>query len=78
MSRSHRVDTAISATPSTLPGVLATMDPGRMLYGSDYPFMPDRGVYFVNSECEDYKVDKKTRAGTDPGNAEKLFPWFAR
>ena len=72
------VDTAISATPSALPSVLATMDPGKVLYGSDYPFMPSRAMYFVNAEYEDYKMDKKTRAGIDRGNAEKLFPRFAR
>jgi len=72
------VDTAISATPAALPSMLATMDPTKLLYGSDYPFMPSRAVTFVNAEYEDYRMSRKVRDGIDHGNAERLLPRFAQ
>lgn len=68
------VDTAISGTPSALPSILATMDPSKVLYGSDFPFMPERAVYFINHEYEDYSMSKTVREGIDRRNAERLFP----
>ncbi|MFT4261906.1 MAG: amidohydrolase family protein [Nocardioides sp.] len=70
-------DTAISATPAALPSLLATADPTKVVYGSDYPFMPDRAVGFINAEYEDYPLDPALRSGIDRSNAEQLFPRLA-
>lgn len=35
-------DTALSASPSALPTLLAFAEPGHVLYGSDWPFAPRR------------------------------------
>jgi len=37
-------DVAMSASPYALPSLQALVDPSHILFGSDYPFMPESGV----------------------------------
>ena len=36
--------TTMSASPYALPSLQALVDPSHILFGSDYPFMPEPGV----------------------------------
>ncbi|MBO3675252.1 amidohydrolase family protein [Streptomyces sp. NEAU-YJ-81] len=72
-------DTALSASPSALPALLAFAEPGHVLYGSDWPFAPqDAGTYY-NHYLETYPDYTPGQAeAIDRGNAEALFPRLAR
>ncbi|MEU6657863.1 amidohydrolase family protein [Streptomyces sp. NPDC046821] len=72
-------DTALSASPSALPALLAFAEPGHVLYGSDWPFAPqDAGTYY-NNYLESYPDFTPGQADAiDRGNAEALFPRLAR
>ncbi|MGW7618329.1 amidohydrolase family protein [Streptomyces antimycoticus] len=72
-------DTALSASPSALPALLAFAEPGHVLYGSDWPFAPqDAGTYY-NHYLETYPDYAPGQAeAIDRGNAEALFPRLVR
>ncbi|SEB87684.1 amidohydrolase family protein [Streptomyces melanosporofaciens] len=72
-------DTALSASPSALPALLAFAEPGHVLYGSDWPFAPqDAGTYY-NHYLETYPDYAAGQAeAIDRGNAEALFPRLVR
>lgn len=76
--RRFYVDTAISATPASLPTLLSSWDTGRILHGSDSPFMPAPAVRFINREYAAVRMPRSVRQGIDRGNAETLLPRFAR
>jgi predicted TIM-barrel fold metal-dependent hydrolase len=68
-------DTALSATPATLPSLLAFARPGHVLFGSDTPFAPDRIVsYFTGRLDASNLLDDQQRHMIDRGAAELLFP----
>ncbi len=71
-------DTALSSSPSALPGLLAFAAPGHITYGSDWPYAPDVAVQAFNGRYEGYDLDRGVRAGIDRGTAETLFPRLAR
>ncbi|MGW5126776.1 amidohydrolase family protein [Streptomyces sp. NPDC004069] len=72
-------DTALSASPSALPALLAFAEPGHVLYGSDWPFAPQEAGTYYNHFLETYpdftpgQVEAINRK-----NAEVLFPRLAR
>jgi len=69
-------DTALSASPASLPSLLAFAQPGHVLYGSDWPFAPaEVGAYF--DHFLDTELPEITRAQIDRGAAERLFPRLA-
>lgn len=70
------VDTALSSTPSGLPSMLSFVDPARILYGSDFPFVPSSRPF--NDWLDSYPMDNSLRGNIDRGNAEGLFPRLAR
>lgn len=60
-------DTALSASPAAFPSLRAFVKPGRILYGSDWPFAPEAAVaYFNNRELIDDDISHH--------NAHALFP----
>lgn len=71
-------DTALAASPSALPSLLAFAEPGHLLYGSDWPFAPTRvGTEFNRYlDAHRYSDDSKL-AAINRGNAEILFPRLA-
>jgi predicted TIM-barrel fold metal-dependent hydrolase len=69
-------DTALSATPTALPSLLAFADPARITFGSDFPFAPNSGHQFTET-LDAYPMDEKLRHAINRGNAEKLFPRLA-
>ncbi len=68
-------DTALSASPSALPALLAFAEPGHVLYGSDWPFAPqDAGTYY-NHYLETYPDYVPGQADAiNRHNAEALYP----
>ncbi|MGV4925762.1 amidohydrolase [Streptomyces sp. BHT-5-2] len=72
-------DTALSASPSSLPALLAFAEPGHVLYGSDWPFAPQEAGTYYNHHLETYPHYTPGQArAIDRGNAEALFPRLAR
>jgi 6-methylsalicylate decarboxylase len=68
-------DTTLSANPYTLPSLHAFADPGRVLYGTDFPFMPS------GHAAENWAGLRRFHAGNPDlfariagGNAGHLFP----
>ncbi|MBW8483154.1 amidohydrolase family protein [Actinomadura parmotrematis] len=60
-------DTALSSSPAALPTLRAFAKPGRILYGSDWPFAPEPAVaYFNDAIAGDEAISA--------GNARPLFP----
>lgn len=75
--RRFYVDTALSASPYSMPSLLAFADPSRILYGSDYPYAsPERSRWFTG-QLDAYALDADTRHRINRGNAEALFPRLA-
>ncbi|MGW5150953.1 amidohydrolase family protein [Rhodococcus koreensis] len=67
-------DTALSGSPAALPSLLAFAKPGRVLYGSDWPFAPAMaGGYFNNLLDSNETLDPHTRDAINSNNAEALF-----
>ncbi|MET7991053.1 amidohydrolase family protein [Amycolatopsis sp. NPDC005232] len=71
-------DTALSASPSALPALPEFAEPGHVLYGSDWPFAPERAGIYYNRYLEQYpRFAEGEAAAIDRGNAEVLFPRLA-
>jgi 6-methylsalicylate decarboxylase len=47
-------DTALAASPSALPSLLAFAEPGHVLYGSDWPFANEEAGAYFNGFLENY------------------------
>lgn len=67
-------DVALSASPAALPSLLEVADPGRITYGTDFPFAPSVAIDFLNMQYEKYPLDPLQRAAIDRANSEALFP----
>lgn len=68
-------DTALSASPSALPSLLAFAAPGHILYGSDWPFAPEEaGAYYNRFLDTDPSLTPETAAAINRESAEALFP----
>jgi predicted TIM-barrel fold metal-dependent hydrolase len=68
-------DTALSASPSSLPSLLAFADPTHITYGSDYPFAPTSKPF--NAVLDSYPMSEDLRQAINRGNALQLLPRFA-
>ncbi|MFG2873699.1 amidohydrolase family protein [Streptomyces sp. NPDC048337] len=72
-------DTAISAGPAALPSLLAFAAPGHVLYGSDFPMLPeDWGTDFDTGLDEYPHWQDGDLHAINRGNAELLIPRLAR
>ncbi len=72
-------DTALAASPSSLPSLLEFAEPGHVLYGSDWPFAPQEAGSYYDRFLDTYTGFAPGQAeAIDRGNAEALFPRFAR
>ena len=69
-------DTAVSATPYTLSSLLNLVEPTQVLFGSDYPFLPERVVKLMNEGLQNYDFDTEVRMKIMQENALALFPRF--
>jgi 6-methylsalicylate decarboxylase len=67
-------DTALSASPAALPSLLAFAKPGRVLFGSDWPFAPEPFIGYFADILDAYPdLDEDTRAAINHDNAQRLF-----
>lgn len=66
-------DTAMSANPATLAGLTALIDDTHILFGSDFPYMPESTTAETVSGLEDY-FDRDALARIDLDNYRDLFP----
>jgi 6-methylsalicylate decarboxylase len=72
-------DTALSSSPAALPSLMAFARPGRIVYGSDWPFAPEPVVgYFIDGMASMGDADLATRDAIDHGAASTLFPRLSR
>ncbi|WP_197427087.1 amidohydrolase family protein [Noviluteimonas gilva] len=72
-------DTALSTAPSTLAAVTTIARPGHILYGSDWPMVPEMVVEYENTALDGSPVlDDAMQHAIERGNAEALFPRFAK
>ncbi|MFX1480359.1 MAG: amidohydrolase family protein [Promethearchaeota archaeon] len=69
-------DTAVSATPYTLNSLLSLVEPTHVLYGSDYPFLPERVVKTMNEGLQNYDFERENLTNIFQQNALNLFPRF--
>ncbi|MFV0524979.1 MAG: amidohydrolase family protein [Acidimicrobiales bacterium] len=67
-------DTALSASPTALPSLLAFARPGHVLFGSDWPYAPAPVVSAFVAGLEAHPLDDEQRRSIDRGAAEALFP----
>lgn len=68
-------DTALSSSPAALPTLLAFAKPGRVTFGSDWPFAPlPAGQYFAAGLDAYAGLDDAARAAINRTNALALFP----
>ncbi|MDJ1134255.1 amidohydrolase family protein [Streptomyces iconiensis] len=71
-------DTALSASPSALPALLAFAAPGHVLYGSDWPFAPQEAGSYYDHFLDTYPDFTSGQAeAIDRKSAETLFPRLA-
>ncbi|MEJ8810497.1 amidohydrolase family protein [Variovorax ureilyticus] len=67
-------DTALSSSAYALPSLLAFADPGRIGFGSDWPYAPkERSLHFARL-LDAFEMPDAMRAAIDRGNMERLFP----
>jgi len=68
-------DMALSGSPTVLPSLLAFAKPGRVLFGSDWPYCPNDTVGYFTHNLDTYPgLDGPGHAAIDRNNAEALFP----
>ncbi|MFX0076866.1 MAG: amidohydrolase family protein [Candidatus Hermodarchaeota archaeon] len=67
-------DTAVSATPYSLNSLLSLVEPTQVLYGSDYPFLPENVVRIMDDGLQNYDFEKAALNQIVKQNAISLFP----
>ncbi|MET8809183.1 amidohydrolase family protein [Streptomyces sp. NPDC004546] len=76
--RSFWFDTALSGSPSALPGLLAFARPDRVLFGTDRPFAPEVAVAHFTGEYDRYPgLDPAGHHAIEQDNARALFARLA-
>jgi len=72
-------DTALSGSPTVLPSLLEFARPGHVLFGSDWPYCPEKTVGVFTDMLQSYQgLDATGHAAINRGSAEMLFPRLAR
>jgi predicted TIM-barrel fold metal-dependent hydrolase len=71
--RTFYFDTALTASPSSLPSILAFAKPEHVLFGSDWPFAEEEIPYYTGF-LDNHPMSEEERAGINHGNAQQLFP----
>jgi aminocarboxymuconate-semialdehyde decarboxylase len=67
-------DTALSASPAALPSLLSFAGPGKILYGSDFPYAPARVGHYFTANLDAYDgFGAGDLSAINNGNALALF-----
>ena len=69
-------DTAVSATPYMLNSLLSLVEPQQVVYGSDYPFLPERVVKLMDDGLQNYDFEREVLTKVFQQNILTLFPRF--
>ncbi|KPI42110.1 uncharacterized protein AB675_5368 [Cyphellophora attinorum] len=72
-AREFYYDTAISSNEFTLGLLFKFAKPGHVLFGTDFPNAPRRGIEYFTGQWERFEADAERRDGLDFGNARALF-----
>lgn len=83
--RSFWFDTALTPSDYAMPALLELADPGRIVYGSDHPYVTAEKATGFAARLDAYALEgaAAATAGTvlheavDHGNAERLLPRLA-
>ncbi|WP_221767403.1 amidohydrolase family protein [Nocardioides sp. LS1] len=75
--RSIYFDTAMSANPHTLAGLDSFADTSHILFGTDYPFMPESTTVETVDGVNEFFTDDSIRRQVERDNALALFPALA-
>ena len=68
-------DTAMAANPGTFGSLTELVGPHRIVFGTDYPYMPDYAIGEFLKQIEQHPgFDAEARAAIEQGNALELFP----
>ena len=68
-------DTALSTTSYTLRSLQELVDISQIIFGSDYPFLPEPAIAATIADLQGYDgFDEKARAAIEHDNALGLFP----
>jgi predicted TIM-barrel fold metal-dependent hydrolase len=71
------LDTANAAGAATFGAIEHAADPGRILFGTDWPYVPESVVQVSNRDVDAALTDYVQREAVDRGNALALFPRLA-
>lgn len=74
--RRFHLDTALTPSPLSMPALLRFARRSHVLFGSDFPYAPARASVAFATMLTAYPTTR--HHAIDRGNAEKLFPRFAR
>jgi predicted TIM-barrel fold metal-dependent hydrolase len=70
-------DTALSASAVQMDALRALVGPDRILFGSDFPYVPDGTVEAESRDLDGYAgFDAEARVLMERKNAAALFPRF--
>lgn len=69
--QSFYFDVALSGSPAALPSLMAFAKPGRVLFGSDWPYAPATAVSYFTGHLDAFALDHRA---VNRANAEALFP----
>jgi predicted TIM-barrel fold metal-dependent hydrolase len=73
--KSFYYDTAVSGTSYALNSLSEFIEPSHILFGCDYPFLPERMIDTMIKGLKEYEgFDEKTRKMIERENALTLFP----
>ncbi|MDE2363176.1 MAG: amidohydrolase [Hyphomicrobiales bacterium] len=72
------MDTAVAASPTSLPSLFAFADPSRILFGSDLPYANAVRAGAFTSMLDAFPMDERQRARIARENALTLFPRLQR
>lgn len=76
VAQSFYFDLALSGNKYTLGLLSKFAKPGHILFGSDFPYAPRKGIEFFTSVFDDYNFTEAEREAVNCGSAIDLFPRF--
>ncbi|KAF3935153.1 hypothetical protein ABW20_dc0105939 [Dactylellina cionopaga] len=75
-AQSFYFDLALSGNEFTLGLLMKFAKPGHVLFGSDFPYAPTKGIEYFTEKFDKYSFSPEERVAVNRGNAEALFPRF--
>ena len=72
--RRFYLDTALASSPTSLPSILAFVEPDHLVFGSDNPFANSQMSRWFADQLDEYGLDKDRTQAIASGNAGPLIP----